>query len=66
MKLPNVDAFTNFTVASLLREKVDLKLWGKTGLKLGGLPKTTVTYNKTTTMKGRFPLRPPLLTPPIS
>jgi len=50
--LPNVEAFTNFSTAILLNEKVNLTLWGKTGLKLGGLPKTIVTYNKTVTMKG--------------
>ncbi|KAJ5670730.1 uncharacterized protein N7477_006093 [Penicillium maclennaniae] len=50
--LSNASAFGGFAAAVMLNEEVSLNIYGKPGLKEGGLPKTTVTYNKTVTMKG--------------
>jgi hypothetical protein len=52
--LPSVDAFTAFSMAVMLKDKVDISVLGKTGLKLGSLQKVTVNYNHTTTLTGRF------------
>ncbi|KAJ5683516.1 hypothetical protein N7462_006681 [Penicillium macrosclerotiorum] len=50
--LSNATAFGDFATAVMLNEEVSLNIYGKPELKEGGLPKTTVTYNKTVTMKG--------------
>ncbi|KAJ5390826.1 uncharacterized protein N7496_001894 [Penicillium cataractarum] len=50
--LSNADAFGDFAQAVMLNEEVEMNIYGRPGLKEGGLPKTTVTYNKTVTMKG--------------
>lgn len=53
--LSDASAFGDYATAVMLNEEVSLNIYGKPGLKEGGLPKTTVTYNKTVTMKGTFP-----------
>ncbi|KGO70306.1 Protein of unknown function DUF3712 [Penicillium italicum] len=50
--LTNASAFGDYTTAVMLNEEVSLNIYGRPGLKQGGLPKTTVTYNKTVVMKG--------------
>ncbi|KAK2733936.1 hypothetical protein FQN57_001919 [Myotisia sp. PD_48] len=50
--LDNIPAFTNYAKAVMHNEEIKLIVAGETGLKQGSLPKTTVTYNKTVTMKG--------------
>lgn len=50
--LSNASAFGGYATAVMLNEEVSLNIYGTPGLKEGGLPKTTVTYNKTVTMKG--------------
>lgn len=52
--LSNADAFGDFAQAVMLNEEVEMNIYGRPGLKEGGLPKTTVTYNKTVTMKGKW------------
>lgn len=52
--LTNATAFADYTTAVMLNEEVSLNIYGRPGLKQGGLPKTTVTYNKTVVMKGMF------------
>jgi hypothetical protein len=53
--IADIEGFTKYTAAVLGLETVTLLLRGKTGLKEGSLPKTTVDYNKTITMNGMFP-----------
>lgn len=50
--LADASAFGDFTTAVVLNEEVSLNIYGRPELKQGGLPKTTVTYNKTVVMKG--------------
>ncbi|KAJ5154717.1 uncharacterized protein N7500_010156 [Penicillium coprophilum] len=50
--LSDAAAFKDYNVAVMLDEEVLLNVYGRPGLKEGGLPKTTVTYNKTVPMKG--------------
>ncbi|OOQ91666.1 hypothetical protein PEBR_09010 [Penicillium brasilianum] len=50
--LSNADAFGDFAQAVMLNEEVELNIYGKPKLQEGSLPKSTVTYNKTVTMKG--------------
>ncbi|EKV19075.1 pre-mrna processing factor 4-like protein [Penicillium digitatum] len=50
--LTDASAFGDFSTAVMLNEEVSWKIYGRPGLKQGGLPKTTVTYNKTVVMKG--------------
>lgn len=50
--IPDLDSFTAFSVAVMQKEEVNLVVSGKTGLKLGSLPKINVTYNKNVTTKG--------------
>ncbi|KAF9252500.1 hypothetical protein LCP9604111_26 [Penicillium roqueforti] len=50
--LTDTDAFADYTTAVMLNEEVSLNIYGRPGLKQGGLPKTTVDYNKTVVMKG--------------
>ncbi|KAJ5970500.1 uncharacterized protein N7479_000418 [Penicillium vulpinum] len=52
VNLTDAPAFTEYTTAVMLNEEVSLNIYGRPGLKEGGLPKTTVTYNKTVVMKG--------------
>jgi hypothetical protein len=52
--IADVEGFTKYTAAVLGMETVTILLQGKTGLKEGSLPKTTVNYNKTVTMTGMF------------
>lgn len=54
--IADLEGFTKYTAAVLGMETVTLLLQGRTGLKEGGLPKTTVDYNKTITMTGMLPL----------
>lgn len=53
--LSSASAFGGYATAVMLNEEVSLNIYGKPGLKEGGLPKTTVTYNKTVSMKGTSP-----------
>lgn len=50
--LSNASAFGDYAMAVMLNEVVSLNIYGRPGLKEGGLPKNTVTYNKTVAMKG--------------
>jgi hypothetical protein len=50
--LSNASAFGDYATAVMLNEVVSLNIYGRPGLKEGGLPKSTVTYNKTVAMKG--------------
>ena len=52
--ITGIEGFTKYTAAVLGMETVTILLQGKTGLKEGSLPKTTVNYNKTVTMTGMF------------
>lgn len=52
VELSDKDAFGDYAKAVMLNEEVSLNIYGKPGLKEGSLPKTTVTYDKTVTMKG--------------
>jgi hypothetical protein len=52
--IADLEGFTKYTAAVLGMETVTLLLQGRTGLKEGSLPKTTVNYNKTITMTGMF------------
>lgn len=52
VELSSVEAFTEYTKAVLLSEEVSLIVAGKPDLKLGALPRITVNYNETVTMKG--------------
>lgn len=50
--LSNAGAFGDFATAVMLNEEIKLNIYGTPVLQQGSLPKTTVTYNKTVTMKG--------------
>ncbi|KAF3386436.1 hypothetical protein F1880_001218 [Penicillium rolfsii] len=50
--LSNADAFGDFAEAVMLNEDIELNIYGRPDLREGSLPKTTVTYNKTVSMKG--------------
>ncbi|KAE8150308.1 hypothetical protein BDV25DRAFT_113166 [Aspergillus avenaceus] len=50
--LKDVSAFGEFAKAVMLNEDIELNIYGKPNLKQGSLPKITVTYNKTVSMKG--------------
>jgi hypothetical protein len=52
--LSDAAAFGDYATAVMLNEEVSLNIYGTPGLKQGALPKTTVTYNKTVVMKGKF------------
>jgi hypothetical protein len=52
VQLGNESAFEDYTRAVMLNEEVNLNIYGQPQLKDGGLPQTTVTYNKTVTLKG--------------
>lgn len=52
LNLTNADAMAQFSTAVLKNEQFQLNFAGYTGLKEGVLPKTTVDFNKTVTMKG--------------
>lgn len=47
------DAFTAFVTDTLVQETVGLNVYGRPSLKLGALPSTTVTYNKTVELTGK-------------
>ncbi|OJD15190.1 hypothetical protein AJ78_04553 [Emergomyces pasteurianus Ep9510] len=48
----HVGAFTDYSIRVMKSETVQLEINGRTGLREGSLPKTTVDYNKLITMKG--------------
>ncbi|KAJ5266503.1 hypothetical protein N7478_009311 [Penicillium angulare] len=50
--LSNTAAFGGFSTAIMLNEEIEMNIYGKPKLQQGSLPKVTVTYNKTVTMKG--------------
>ncbi|PYI00896.1 hypothetical protein BO78DRAFT_401733 [Aspergillus sclerotiicarbonarius CBS 121057] len=52
VNLTNVTAFADFCRAAIMSEEFQLNVYGRQGLKEDSLPKTTVTYNHTATMKG--------------
>lgn len=54
VKFDSLDAFTEYTMAVLANEEIQIYLDGKTNLHLSGLPKMDVNYNKVVTMKGMF------------
>ena len=55
VQIQNLDAYTEYTIRTLLDEEVTVNLRGKGGLKQGSLPKTTVNYNQKITTKGMVP-----------
>ncbi|PYH76525.1 hypothetical protein BO82DRAFT_359052 [Aspergillus uvarum CBS 121591] len=52
VNITDVAAFTEFSKAVMLNEEIQMNVYGKADLKEGSLPKTKITYNKTTTIKG--------------
>lgn len=52
LSLTDTTAFGDYAKAVMLNEEVGLNIYGKPVLQEGALPKTTITYNKTVTMKG--------------
>ncbi|RAL02376.1 DUF3712 domain-containing protein [Aspergillus ibericus CBS 121593] len=52
VNLTNETAFADFCRAAIMSEEFQLNVYGRPGLKQGGLPKKPVTYNHTATMKG--------------
>lgn len=54
LQLGNVSAFGEYARAVMLNEEVTLNVYGRPKLREGKLPKITVTYNKTVTMKGKL------------
>ncbi|EEH42923.2 uncharacterized protein PADG_07743 [Paracoccidioides brasiliensis Pb18] len=52
VQLADVQQFVDYSIAVMKSEFLDLEIDGRTGLKEGALPKTTVDYNKVITMKG--------------
>lgn len=67
VQIQNLDAYTEYTIATLLNEELTVHLRGKGGLKQGGLPRTTVTYNQKITTKGKsLLLKLPETTDPLS
>jgi hypothetical protein len=64
--IDNPDAFQAYTSTVLASETVTIVMKGRTGLREGSLPKTTVNYNKTITMAGsRSPFLYPFNPPPF-
>jgi hypothetical protein len=56
LDLISTAAMSEFSTAMLNNEEVSLNFYGRPDLKEGSLPTTTVTFNKTVTMKGRLSL----------
>lgn len=54
VKFASKDGFSKYTQAVLDTETLEFHLDGKTKLKLSGLPKMDVNYNKVITMKGVY------------
>ncbi|KAL3481142.1 hypothetical protein BJX99DRAFT_253804 [Aspergillus californicus] len=52
VNLSNADAFAGFSTAVMMNEEFQLSVRGNPDLKLGGLPKIDIDYDKTVTMKG--------------
>lgn len=52
VQIKNKDQFYDYAQTQLLSEEYTVYLKGKGGLKLGGLPKTTVKYNDKIVLKG--------------
>ena len=53
VQITNMEEFTRYTMTALGSDEYTVVLKGKGGLKQGGLPKTTVTYNQHATLKGK-------------
>jgi Protein of unknown function (DUF3712) len=51
-QIEHLDAFTDYTIKTLVSDEFSVKLKGKGGLKLGSLPHTTVNYNQKINLKG--------------
>ena len=56
VRLSDEKAFAEFAKTVMLQEEFGLNVQGQAGLKLGGLPRVGVDYNKTVNMKGEFRL----------
>ncbi|PGH23289.1 hypothetical protein AJ80_02705 [Polytolypa hystricis UAMH7299] len=52
VQLPESGAFTDFSVAVMEKESLDIIIQGRPQLRVGKLPKATVDYDKTVTLKG--------------
>jgi len=50
--LSDATAFGDYATAIMVNKEIEMNIYGKPKLKEGGLPKVTVTYDKTVTMKG--------------
>jgi len=53
VQIADMAEFTRYTMTVLGTEQFAIYLKGRGGLQQGGLPKTTVNYNKEITMKGK-------------
>jgi hypothetical protein len=51
--IQNMTEFTRYTMVTLASDTYTVYLRGKGGLKLGGLPKTTVDYNQEIEIQGK-------------
>ena len=56
VRLSDEKAFAKFAKTVMMQEEFGLNVQGQAGLKLGGLPRVGVDYNKTVNMKGEFRL----------
>ncbi|KAI8939913.1 hypothetical protein NX059_003642 [Plenodomus lindquistii] len=52
LKFPSNERFTQYAMTALASDTFEVHMDGKTKLKLSGLPKMSVNYNKVITMKG--------------
>lgn len=62
VQIADMTEYIKYTKTVLGTEEFSIYLKGRGGLQQGGLPKTTVNYNKEITMKGKF--LPPRILPP--
>lgn len=53
MEIVDMDQFILYNVRTLNQEAYEVGLTGRTGLKLGGLPKTNVNFTKFVTVRGK-------------
>lgn len=54
VQIADMTEYIKYTMTVLGTEEFTIYLKGRGGLQQGGLPKTTVNYNKEITMKGKF------------
>jgi hypothetical protein len=59
--ITHLDAFSQYTTTNLVSDEYNVYLRGKGGLKLSGLPKTTVDYNQKISIRGESWTRPTII-----